>query len=141
MQRWRDKGKREGVSASPDLPRTRTSVPGFGDPDKEACLSAPLQYLLQAAQWAICCQACLQKPQIPSLQGAEAGEASAYNEGNLLGGEGCQDVWARPDQLRVHPDTQRVIHSGEPIGSKTGFPTLPSLPPPKSCCPLPLGKY
>lgn len=123
------KAKEKAVSTSPDPPRTRTSVPGFGGPDKEACLSAPLQHLLQAAQWTICCQACLQKPQIPSLQGAEAGEASAYNKGNVLGGEGCQeDAWARPDQFRVHPDTQRVIHCGEPRGSKHWVPnaTLPA---------------
>lgn len=114
MQRWRDKGKREGVSASPDLPRTRTSVPGFGDPDKEACLSAPLQYLLQAAQWAICCQACLQKPQIPSLQGAEAGEASAYNKGNLLGGEGCQDCGPDQTSLGCTPTHKGLFSMGSP---------------------------
>lgn len=66
-----------------------------------------------------------------SLGGLEAGEAAACNKRDVLGralqGEHV-GMRARPHQLRMHSDTERVIHDGEPGGHKHSVPnsTLPA---------------
>lgn len=65
-----------------DWPRPLHICPWTRDPGTEACLSTPLQYLLQAAQWAICCQTFLQKASNPiSLGGWKLGRRQLVIKG------------------------------------------------------------
>lgn len=80
-------------------------------------------------------------------RGLEAGEAAACNKGGALG-RALQEGHAggHTGQTRSAQDACTQTHKGLfGMGSledaSTQSPTPPSLPQPRSCCPLPLGKY